>query len=193
MAVFRSFVRAVALFASFSALSVFAQQSAAPAQDSPCAMPVFEAGKAGKKDSYLIQAFDASNGKQLGSVLVDSGNLSFKVRSAITVGDTVFVYDSNHRTLVYSLKTGEQRGKVQGRILATSATGDRMLIAADRSVGELYDTTSMERLSRYVFPNRISDADFMQDGRLMVLTSDQAVYQFKSASEARVTSTETPK
>ena len=133
------------------------------------------------KDAYLIQAFEATTGNPLGNVLVDTGKLSFKVKAAHTIGDTVFVSDSNHRTLVYSLKSGEQRGKVQGRTWAASPKGDRMLVDSDRGVAELYDTASLQLLSRFVFPARISDADFALGGsELMVLTADQTVYQLRA-------------
>ena len=140
----------------------------------------------GKQDAYLIQAFEATTGKPMGNVLVDTGKLSFKVKSAYTVGDTVFVVDSHHRTLVYSLKSGEQRGKVQGRTWAASPNGERMLVDSDRGVAELYDTGSLQLLSRFVFPARVSNADFTLDGsKLMVLTADQTVYQLKAVPEPK--------
>ena len=137
-----------------------------------------------KRDAYLIQAFETTTGKLLGSMLVDTGKLSFKVTRAVTVGDTVLVTDSHDRVLVYSLKSGEQRGKVLGHILAASPNGDRMLVGLDHGVAEMYDTNSLQVLSRFGFPSRISDAEFTQDGaKLMVLTADQTVYQLKSVPE----------
>lgn len=137
-----------------------------------------------KRDAYLIQAFEATTGKQLGSVLVDTGKLSFKVTRAVTVGDTVLVADSQDRILIYSLKSGGQRGKVLGHIWAASPNGDRMLVGLDHGVAEMYDTNSLQVLSHFGFPSRISDAEFTLDGaKLMVLTADQTVYQLKAVPE----------
>jgi len=139
-----------------------------------------------KRDAYLLQAFDVATGKPLGSVLVDTGKLSFRVRWAVTVGDTVLVADSLNRTLVYSLKTGLQRGKVLGYVWATSPKGDRMLVEDGHGQSEMYDTLTLQSLARYGFPSRISDAEFTADGKtLMVLTSDQTVYQFNTNAGAQ--------
>src|SRR5205807_5278110 len=82
----------------------------------------------GKKDSYVVRVFDAATGNSLGAILVDTGNLSFKVRRAAAVGDTVLVSDSHDRTLVYSLKSGEQKGKVFGYARAISPDGSKFLV-----------------------------------------------------------------
>jgi len=149
-----------------------------------------------KRDAYLVQAFDISSGKALGAVLVDTGKLSFRVKWAVTVGDTVLVADSLKRTLVYSLKTGQQRGKVMGHVWTASAKGDHMLVEMAPGLVELYDTGTLQPLSRYSFSSRISNAEFTGDGNtLMVLTSDQAVYQLKTnvAPEASARVEETAK
>src|SRR5262249_3825811 len=46
-----------------------------------------------KEDSYLLQVYEAKSRKLLGNLLVDTGNLSFRVRSAVSAGDSVFVSD----------------------------------------------------------------------------------------------------
>lgn len=56
-----------------------------------------------------------------------------------------------------------------------------MLVQTGHGMGEMYDTTTLQSTASYSFPSRISDADFTADGKtLMVLTSDQNVYQFKA-------------
>lgn len=138
----------------------------------------------GKRDAYILQAFEVATGKLLGTVLVDTGKLSFRVKWAVTFGDTVLVADSLNRTLVYSLKSGQQKGKVPGYVWATSAKGDRMLVEMGHGVVDLYDTGTLQPLAHYSFPSRLSDAEFTGDGStLMVLTADQTVYQFKAAAQ----------
>jgi WD40 repeat protein len=138
-------------------------------------------GKQGKKDSYVVRAFDAMSGKNLGAVLVDTGNLSFKVHWATTTGDTVLVGDSRHRTLIYSLKTGEQRGKILGEPRAVSKAGDRVLVDTGKGEADLYDVASLQPVAHFTFPSRIIRAEFTDDGSgLFILTADQNVYSVKN-------------
>jgi outer membrane protein assembly factor BamB len=143
-----------------------------------------------KRDAYLLEAFEVGTGKPLGAVLVDTGKLSFNVKWAVTMGDTVIVADSINRTLVYSLKSGQQKGKLPGYVWATSAKGDRMLVEMGRGVVDMYDTTTLQPLAHYSFPSRLSDAQFSEDGStFMILTADQTVYQLNidaAAQSARV-------
>ena len=136
-----------------------------------------------KRDAYLIEVYEASTGKPLGSLLVDTGKLSFKVRRAITAGDTVLVSDSLDRTLVYSLKTGAQRGKLPGRVWDVSPNGDRVLVKVDRDVTEVYDSITLQPVAHFSFPAHVANADFTADGaNIMVLTADQTVYELKATA-----------
>jgi WD40 repeat protein len=131
-----------------------------------------------KDTSCLLQAFEPKTGKLLGSVLVDTGKLSFRVSSGYTAGSKMFVADeTNHRTLVYSIKTGAQEGVLIGRTVAASLNGDRVLVQNESGVADLYDTATFQSVEHFSFPARIVDADFAGDGSLYVLTADQNVYQ----------------
>jgi WD40 repeat protein len=135
-------------------------------------------GTEGKKDSYVLRVFDAQNGNDLGAVLVDTGKLSFRVLWATTVRDTVLVGDSINRTLVYSLKSGAQKGKILGNPRAISNDGSKMLIETSKGAADLYDIGTLKILTHFTFPSRIVHAEFTAEGnKLMVLTADQSVYQ----------------
>jgi WD40 repeat protein len=121
-------------------------------------------GNEGKKDSYVLRVFDAQNGNDLGAVLVDTGKLSFRVLWATTVRDTVLVGDSINRTLVYSLKSGAQKGKILGDPRAISNDGSKMLIETGKGAADLYDIATLKILAA-------------ENNKLMVLTADQSVYQ----------------
>jgi WD40 repeat protein len=139
-----------------------------------------------KRDAYILEAYEANTGKRLGAVLVDTGKLSFRVRWAVTIGDTVLVADSLNRTLVYSLKSGQQRGKVAGYVWALSRKGNRMLVEMGQGMVEMYDTATLQPVAHFSFSSRLSDAEFTEDGStLLVLTSDQMVYQFKADAAAQ--------
>jgi WD40 repeat protein len=140
-----------------------------------------------KQASYLLQAIEPQTGKTLGSVLVDTGKLSFKVTSGFTVGDKMFVGDSRNRTLIYSLKSGEQKSSLIGHVAAVSAAGDKVLIENESGVADLYDTSDFHSLAHFSFSARIVDADFNRDGSLFVLTSDQNVYQLTTDQQRTAT------
>ena len=131
-----------------------------------------------KDTSYLLEAFEPKTGKLLGSVLVDTGKLSFRVSAGYTAGDKMFVTDeTNHRTLLYSLKTGAQQGSFIGSPVAASPNGDQVLVQNENGIADLYDTATQQSAKHFSFPSRIVDADFASDGSLYVLTADQNVYQ----------------
>lgn len=136
--------------------------------------------------SYIIQALDESTGKELGKVLVDSGNLSFKVRYAVTVGDRVLVTDSEDRTLVYSLKTGEQKGIVPGLGFAVSADGAKLMVGDGKTKADLYDLATLQPVQHFEFPSRLLHVEFSSDGnQAIALTSDQTVYRLKLDTPAK--------
>ena len=142
--------------------------------------------RSGQKASYVLRVLDGATGNNLGAVLVDTGNLSFKVRWAFAVRDTVLVGDSNNRTLVYSLKSGEQKGKVFGSPRAISNTGDRMLLENAQGDTDLYDTSTFQSLAHFTFPSRITYSQFSSDdSSIFVLTADQMVYNLKNPEAAQ--------
>lgn len=135
-----------------------------------------------KRFANLIQVLDPATGKTQGAVLVGTGEVSFLLRDAVTAGDTVLVYDSENRTQVYSLKSGEQKGKVLGKFQAISTAGDKMLVENSKGECELYDTSTLQSLAHFTFPARLVHAEFASTGNLMVLTADQIVYELNTPS-----------
>jgi WD40 repeat protein len=126
----------------------------------------------------LVEVCEARTHRMLGSVLVDTGNHSFRVTGAAAAGDTVIVADSRNRTLVYSLKSGQQKGKVFGRVMALSSDGKKMLVQNDPGIADVFDAATLESQVHFSFPSRISRAEFLKADDLMVLTADQTVYEF---------------
>ncbi|HEY6252869.1 MAG TPA: hypothetical protein VI685_23165, partial [Candidatus Angelobacter sp.] len=141
----------------------------------------------GKKDSYVVRVLDGVSGKNLGAILVDTGNLSFKVRWAGSAGDRLLVGDSLDRILIYSLTSGQQRGKVEGSARAVSSDGDRMLVENGKGVVDLYDTSTLQSLVHFTFPSTIVHAEFAGNGNaLLILTSDQTVYEVQTPSKSQL-------
>jgi hypothetical protein len=135
--------------------------------------------KTSPSDAYVIKVVEAQSGKPINTVVVDSGQRSFRVRSVLATKESVLVRDSDGRTLVYSLKSGEQTGKVFGLARAVSAAGDRMLVEAATGELDLYDLQSLDAVAHYTFASRVVSAEFSENGKaLLVLTGDQGVYKF---------------
>lgn len=131
-----------------------------------------------KETSFLLQSFEPATGKLLGSVLVDTGKLSFRVDGGYAAGNEMFVSDAgNHRVLVYSISDGVQHGSVVGHAVAASLNGDKLLVENESGSADLYDTATLKSQAHFNFPARIVDAGFAADGSLYVLTADQNVYQ----------------
>ena len=139
----------------------------------------------GRASLYLVEVFEARTHRPMGSVLVETGNLSFRVRGAGAAGDTVIVSDSENRTLVYSLKSREQVGKVFGKVVALSKDGKKMLVENEPGIADLYDTATLQSDEHISFPSRITRAEFMPEDHMSVLTADQTVYEFELAKKEK--------
>jgi peptidase M48-like protein len=139
--------------------------------------------KTAARDAYVIKVVDAQTGKPINTVVVDTGQGSFRVRSVMATRDFLLVRDSEGRTLVYSLKSGEQTGKVFGAARAVSATGNQMLAEATTGEVDVYDLQTLEAAVHYTFASRVVRAEFTDGGKaLLVLTGDQAVYKINVMS-----------
>lgn len=137
-------------------------------------------GKEDKRKAYAMIVVEGNSGKNLGSVLVDTGG-AFKITHAMTEAGTAVAGDSDNRTLVYSLKSGELKGKILGTPRALSQDGKRILVDNGKSGADLYDTGSLQSVAHFAFPSRIIHAEFSDDGNnVRVLTGDQMVYSLKT-------------
>ncbi|MGA9770043.1 MAG: hypothetical protein WBV94_13455 [Blastocatellia bacterium] len=130
-----------------------------------------------KEGDFLLQAFDIRTGKPIGRLLIETGKGSFRISDADVVGDQVVIFDTRNRIMVYSLSSGEQKGKIFGSRAAIHSSGK--LLGVENECGQLtiYDLPSMEKRDEFIFPNRISLMSFAQEGKsLFVLTANQTAY-----------------
>jgi WD40 repeat protein len=133
-----------------------------------------------REASYIIEVFEDLTGKPLGKILVDTGNLSFKILAARTIADRVLVTDSDHRTLIYSLKTGEQKAAFFGRVRALSDDGSKMLLDDGKGKADIYSLSDLRSVFHFEFQFPLVHAEFSSNGdSLRVLTSDQTIYRLK--------------
>jgi WD40 repeat protein len=130
-----------------------------------------------KEGDYFIQTVDARTGKPAGTLLVETGKGSFRITDMFAAGDYLIVSDTSNRVLLYSLSTGEQKGKFFGRAPAISKAAGLVSVETERGQLTLFDLSTGERRDRFDFSAPVSLAHFSDDGkRLLVLTADQTVY-----------------
>jgi WD40 repeat protein len=130
-----------------------------------------------KEGDYFIQTVDAKTGQPVSTLLVETGKGSFRIDDMFAAGDWLVVSDTSKRVLLYSLATGEQKGKFFGREPAISPAAGLLSVETERGQLTLFDLATGERRDRFDFAAPVSLAHFSEDGkRLLVLTADQTVY-----------------
>jgi hypothetical protein len=107
------------------------------------------------------------------------------VREATVAGDTVLLVDSDDRTLIYSLKSGEEKGRVFGATLALSRTGDKAVVQESPGEVTLYDLSSVQPITHFTFPRRAVHAEFADDATILLLTEEQLVYRLRGSAETK--------
>ncbi len=123
-----------------------------------------------------MQVFDLDTGKAKGDVFIDTGKGSFYPIQAQAIGNSLIVSDNKKRVLVYSM-SGQIEGTIAGHSPVVSLPSQLMTVLTERRALELYELPSLKRRCIYEFNHPVSFSQFSEDGkRLLVLTSDQAVY-----------------
>jgi hypothetical protein len=131
-----------------------------------------------KNDSeFLMEVLDTRTGRLLGGVPVDTGKGSFDVQRVQAAGDVFSLEDTLGRVLVYSLSTGELRG----RLFATNTilAGSGRLLAAHAGAGRvsIFDVARLEKRKELRFASPVIAGFFPGDERrYFALTADQTAY-----------------
>jgi hypothetical protein len=133
-----------------------------------------------REGDYFLQALDARTGAAKGKLLVETGKGSFRIANVLAAGDYAVISDTENRVLVYSLSTGEQKGRVFGSgAIVGGVDGKSGVMCVENERGKLavYDLASLEKLDEFTFAHPVSNVSFSQDGKkLFVLTANQTVY-----------------
>ncbi len=137
-----------------------------------------KAARLGNKQSdYLLEVVDAFAGKELGSILLETGKGSFYLGSAISECDTLVLYDSEDRLLVYTISTGELKHRFFGKYAAMSPAKNHLAIENFPGEVTIFDLVSGERLGGLNIRGRAALIRFNLDGtRLFVLSDRQTAY-----------------
>ncbi|HEX7999073.1 MAG TPA: M48 family metalloprotease [Pyrinomonadaceae bacterium] len=142
-----------------------------------------------KEGDYFVQVLDARSGKELGKLLIETGKGSFRLSNVFAAGDWVVVTDTQNRVLVYSLKTGELKGRVFGGYATVAPSANLLCVENESGKLALYDLNTMEKRDEFIFSSPVSLVRFSRDGRqLFVLTSTQMAYLLDTAVLANAAS-----
>lgn len=129
-----------------------------------------------REGDYLVELCDPLTGAARGRVLVETGNGSFRIDSAVAAGDWLALTDSASRVLLFSVSSGEIMGRAFGGRPHIAAASGLMAVQNGPSRVTVYDITSMRAIDTFQFANAVVHAALPGDGRqLMVLTADQQV------------------
>jgi len=129
------------------------------------------------ESDYFIEVLDASTGKLLHALSLNSAKGLNSLDSAASVGDWLVLSDSANRVILVSLS----RGNVKARYFASgpvlSPAGNLLSVSNDRGQLRIYDLRSWQRLDDFAFSNNVVVNAFSEDGKkLLVMTDDQTVY-----------------
>jgi len=130
-----------------------------------------------KEGDYYLEVWDARGGRVRGRLLVETSKGAFRVNQAFAAGDWMVLIDNTNRVLLYSLSSGELRGRVFGNRATVSSAAGLLAVENERGVLTLYDLASLEKRGDYVFSAPVSAAAFSPDGtRLLIVTASQTAY-----------------
>ena len=136
-----------------------------------------------KEGDYLVKVLNMRDGSELGKLLIETGKGSFHLQQVYTAGDLVLVDDSENRILLYSLKTGEQKGRVFGDYATVSPNGKLLCVTNESGKLDIYTVADMQRVEQFVFTSSVTLVEFSEDGKkLIVLTSNQTAHVFDISS-----------
>lgn len=126
---------------------------------------------------YFLQVIDARSGDARGALFVETGKRSFSMTNVRAGGDWVIVQDSQTRARVYSIATGDQKGRVFGTVAAASMTAGWLAVENGAGRLQIYDLATLQQRDAHIFSRPVILAKFSADGRrLFVVTADQTAF-----------------
>jgi WD40 repeat protein len=135
-----------------------------------------------RKTAWLLEAMNARTGKETGALIVDTGKGSFHIEYGYAAGDWVVIVDTDGRTRLYSLSTGEQRGSAFGTRSVLSSEAGLLTVESQPGQIDIYELSSMQKRGQLTFASPISLWSFSADGkRMLALTQDQNTFMFDTS------------
>jgi WD40 repeat protein len=135
-----------------------------------------------RKTAWLLEAMNARTGKETGALLVDTGKGSFHIENGYASGDWAVIVDTDGRTRLYSLSTGEQKGSAFGTRSVLSSDAGLLTVESQPGQIDIYELSSMQRRGQLTFASPISMWSFSVDGkRMLALSQEQTVFTFETS------------
>ena len=136
-----------------------------------------------KAGDYFVKVLDMRDGSELGKLVIETGKGAFRLEQVYATRDWVMVADSQNRILLYSLKTGEQKGRIFGDYATVSPDGKLLCVTNESGKLNLYRLADMQSVEQFVFTGSVTLVEFSEDGKkLIVLTSNQTAHVFDISS-----------
>jgi hypothetical protein len=142
-----------------------------------------------KKGVFLLQVINLDSGAVQSSVAIDTGRNSFVAKAITVSGNHIVLFDDQNRVLLYTLD-GKRQASLPGR--GYSFSSDLLLVNEEAQAERLalYDLSTAQKRSEYIFESPVIFSDFSADGkRLLVVTANQMTYLIDSAAPRDVTET----
>ncbi len=134
-----------------------------------------------RQGDYYIKVLQASTGKVLNTVYVETGRGSFRLLYAELAGDYLILHDNQNRLLIYSISSGERLGQVFGFNGSLSPTTPLLAVENKPGILTVYSLPAMQEFTKLKFTRPCVFVKFSRDGkRLFVLTDDQMTYLFRT-------------
>jgi len=135
-----------------------------------------------RKTAWLLEAMNARTGKETGALLVDTGKGSFHIEYGYATGDWAVIVDTDGRTRLYSLSTGEQKGSAFGTRSALSSDAGLLTVESQPGQIDIYELSSMQKRGQLTFASPISMWSFSADGkRMLALSQEQTAFTFDTS------------
>ncbi|HXN25426.1 MAG TPA: hypothetical protein VOA41_22060 [Candidatus Dormibacteraeota bacterium] len=148
----------------------------AAASRTPFARERLQQARLQAQDSFF-EVVDARTGKALSGVVVQNAAGPDRFDSAFAGGDWLITTRDANRLVIYSLTSGEEKGRAFGYYPAISPESALLGLTDGAATVTLYDLAKFQKRSMYRFPSAVVYAHFAADGkRLFVLTVDQVAY-----------------
>src|SRR5206468_2823267 len=122
------------------------------------------AGLKEKEGDYLLEILGLAHGDVLGKLLIETGKGSFRLANVFAADDWVVITDTQNRVLVYSLKSGDLKGRAFGGYAAISRASNLLCVENESGKLAVYDLNTMEKRDELIFSSPISMLRFSPDG-----------------------------
>ncbi len=125
-----------------------------------------------KAGDYLIEVIDGYDQKNVGNMLLETGQGSFFVSDGQSERDWLILNDSEDRILAYSLKDGTLRHRFFGSHAAINPTQEQLIVENFPGEVVLYSLETGDKVAEFSLKGKLAFARFSLDGKRLFLFSD---------------------